>query len=138
VTMDSLSQLPNVTIDRRFVSDLADNMRTLGGWLAPLIVFGSFLFYIFAYSVNLLYFVPLALFPWVIARARKLPASYGAAYRMTMHANTLPAVVNMILTDGFLVPPVPYVYPVVLLAVLFFNIRPQIGTLKPAAPAQTA
>jgi hypothetical protein len=122
--IESISRFPNVTLDRSFIASAASQLGTLGRWLAPLIVFSSWFFFIVAYSVNLVYlFVVGGALAWFIGRFRKLGISYRKSFQLSLHAFTLPALFEMVITDAFWAPGVPFLGTFVLALVLWMNLK---------------
>ncbi len=123
ISIDTLAAFPDTLIDRPFLIRVSNQIELLGRWLAPVIVFGSFVAFIIGYSFHLLYFVPIALIAWVITRMRKHPVSYRTSYQMAIHAFTLSALAEMIITDAFRVPTVQYLPTFIVIVTLWANLR---------------
>lgn len=77
--------------------------------------------------VRLLYFLVVALLVWLLLKARKLPATYGYAFRLSVHAATLPILLNFILVfvTGNIrtLAMLPFLFTIILLGVVWVNTK---------------
>lgn len=123
VQIEWLSDMPNVVIDRTFVQSLRGDLQAVGKWLSPLVVFGTWFAFLVVWTLTLIYLVFGGVLAWLIARARKMPVSYGAAYRMALHAWTPVALLLTVLTGGFPGTEAPFIPTLLLIVTLIANIR---------------
>ncbi len=132
VQIEWLSDMPNVAIDRTFVQSLSGDLQAVGRWLAPLVVFGTWVLFLVLWTLTLAYLLFGGLLAWLIARMRKMPVSYGAAYRMALHAWTPVALLLTVITGGFPGTEIPFIPTILLIVVLVANIRSAPGESSPA------
>ncbi len=131
VEIEWLSDVPDVTVDRTFVRNLSDDLHAVGKWLAPLVVFGAWFLFIVFWTFTLLYIFIGGFLAWLIARVRKMPVSYRAAYQMALHAWTPVALLLLVVSGGFPSSEVPFLPTFLLLIVLIANIQPVSGGSSP-------
>jgi len=75
--------------------------------------------------IRMAYFLLAAVLVYLLLKARKMPATYGHAYRLTLHAATLPILLNFFLSfimfDPRALAVLPFLFTIILLAVVWFN-----------------
>ena len=131
VQIEWLSDLPDVTIDRTFVQGLSGDLQAVGRWLAPLVVFGTWFLFLVLWTLTLAYLLFGAVLAWLIARVRKMPISYGGAYRMALHAWTPVALLLLVISGGFPGSETPFIPTLLLIVALVANIRPTANGVSP-------
>ncbi|MFA6006803.1 MAG: DUF1189 family protein [Candidatus Paceibacterota bacterium] len=104
-----------------------DKMMSYGDKL-PIVIFVILLAVILLWGVARLgYFLIAAVLVYLLLKARKLPANYAHAYRLTVHAATLPILINLVLAavtgDPRTLATVPFVFTIILLGVVWVNLR---------------
>jgi hypothetical protein len=133
VQIQWLTDVPDVTIDRAFVERTSSDLRAFGKWISPLVVFGSWAIFMVLWTFTLAYLLVGGVLAWLVARVRKVPVSYRAAYQMAMHAWTPVALLLMIADGGIPSSGIPFLPTLLLLIVLIANIRPAPNGLSPVA-----
>jgi len=123
IGIDSLGHAPNMRIDREFISNVVVQFASLGRWLSPLVVFGSFIIFLALYSFQLIFAVFGACIAYFIGRIRKLAIPFPKAYQIALHALTLGMLIEFTFTNGIFTPAVPYLDTIILVVVLSFNLR---------------
>lgn len=77
--------------------------------------------------VRLVYFLIAAVLVYLLLKVLKQPASYGYAYRLTLHAATLPILLNLALAffAGNIHPvsTIPFLFTIIILFIVWVNIR---------------
>lgn len=131
IKIEPLSQFPNVEITKKKVAALADNILSLRKFLAPLLVFGLFVFFILLFSLNLLWLFLGAFLVWAIARVKKVELGYTKAYQIGIHAITLSSLVETFLFVVQPIPKVPFLFTMIMIFVTIVNLRPVFKSQSP-------
>lgn len=116
VSIDTFSDIKDVKVTKTTLDNIFGKMRLLTGVLAPFLVLVAYFLFFLA---MVFYLIPLfvgafIIWLWLNMAGRKI--TYWRAYRVAMHASTLPLVANIFIF--FLWP--FYAYNLAVLAILFF------------------
>lgn len=118
------SETTDVQIDKNSISFLAARVDALQRWIVPIVVFGTFVMLMGVYSFSLMYLFLGAVFIWLIGKIKKTELSYKKAYQVGIHAVTLSVFVSSI-TILFPAVRVPFLFTVIMLFVVWFNLMPR-------------
>jgi hypothetical protein len=131
IRIHNLKNVPDVKIDRAWVSNMAGKIGSLLKVAMPVVVVGAFAVGVVGFSFKLLYLLLAALLIWLILKIKKVPAGYSKAYQIGLHAMTL----------GILAQSVFYLlgasqilslFTILLLAVVLINCSAKEGSSAPA------
>lgn len=111
---------------------------------APLIVILVFVGFLLWLGVYFIYLILGALFIFILGRIMKHNWTYGASYRMGLHAMTLPLLLDLVLTPLTLsLSRLPFLFTAILLAVIYANwkdtppLQPTPAPQSPTPPASS-
>lgn len=123
IRIQFLNESINATIDKSKVFSFFDAIRSISRWLAPILVFGIFVFSLVAYSTTLLYLFFGALLVWVISKIRKINLDYRKSYQVGIHAATLSVIVASV---SFLFAfRIPFLFTAIMIIVALMNLVPE-------------
>lgn len=131
VAIQSLSGMPATVVDKEFVGNLADAMRSASRFIAPIIVFATFFVFIAGFAFVLGYLVPGAVLALGIARLNGWKIKYGKAYQFGIHAATASILLYFMLLLLLPALQIPFLFTGVFALVLWFNL-PRAGYVSPA------
>jgi len=123
ITIQSLDKFPDVTVNQAKVVEWAGVanafLAKLVYFLPLAVFFGVFVMYVVGKLVYLLF---VSLLVMLLLKTKNLPASYSQAYKMSLHAITVPIVLGLLMAlvgiHQFLFLPT-----IILLVVLTLNLR---------------
>jgi hypothetical protein len=123
--VQSLQRVPGTVLDKAFLASVAAKLQPFLRWLPPLVVFGVFTVFVLLFSSTLVYLLVGAFVVWGVARARGARLTYGASYRLGLHAVTAALVVHAF--QLLILPGVPFrmfiVYTAVLAVVVWCSVK---------------
>lgn len=122
VTVEQIQNMADLTISRAGLSYFAGQLNELARWLAPAVVLGAFLFFLFIFALNLFYALFGALVVLLLAYFRKLPMAYGGAYRVALHAMTPGVLVNFLILPVSLGSDTGVIFSALFVITLWFNL----------------
>jgi hypothetical protein len=122
-TIQEIPRAANMTIGQDTLLSWAEKVRTSLVYIVPAGVSLTFMVLLLGYMA---YLVPLFLFalvPFLLARIKKIPLSYGGAYRISLYA-VMPGVVlkSLLNISGILFVP-SYLTFLVFLLIVIINVR---------------
>jgi len=119
----------SLIIDQAKVSYWIGQITPFLNALAPILVIFLFLVLVVAFSVYLLTFFLIALLVMLIGRLKQIKLSYGEAYRVAIHAATLPLIISAL--SWFLVPfaNLHFLPTIILLLIVAFNLKTEEGLI---------
>lgn len=123
-----LNEIPDQSLDKAKVAEIASKTTSLGRWLAPMVVFGSFIVALFIMALSFVYLLLGAFVVWAVAWARNVRITYKTAYQVGLHAVTLSLIfyaLSVAFSGGVLEKSVPPLMIVLLAVVTWFNIAPE-------------
>jgi hypothetical protein len=129
--VQELAGIPDVTIDKARALRFASRLESLARWAAPLVIFALFAGFFAFLNFRLAYLIPGAFVVWGIGRMKKRAFSYGASYRIALHAVTLAALVDAARV-ALVLPKIPYLFTVIFLFAVWMNLKGE------SAPGQAA
>lgn len=118
IEMQSLQQVPDMTINKSMVIKNVDEYSPYLNLFYPLIIIGILLGAFFFVIIRFAYLFFGALLVWLIARIKKVDIEYGKAYQMGIHLMTLPLLVSFLTTLKF-----SFSFTILLLILAVVNIR---------------
>ena len=106
---------------------LVNKILSFGNKL-PIAMLLFFVIALFIWGVfQLVYFLFAALLVYLLLKSQGMVAKYGHAYRLTIHAATLPILINFVLAfvtgDIRALAVLPFLFTIILLGVVWVNIR---------------
>src|SRR3989338_1128600 len=124
VSIGLLGKGMNLVVNEGVLKWLEDTLQPLYKFAAPIVVLGLFLGLLVGLGVNFLYLILGAALIFLLGRLLKQRWSYGASYRIGLHAVTLPLLLNMLLSFFYL-PTIslPFLFTAIILAVVFVNYK---------------
>lgn len=127
----------NAVINRAAVERFVTDMRKYFVYIPPFLVGLFFIgFFLFGY-IQIVYLLFAALCIWLLLFALGIRTSYGGAYRVGVHAITLPLMFQGILIlFGLQQAKIPFLFTIILLAVVYFNFQ-NARRLSPGAETQS-
>ncbi|MDO8521626.1 MAG: DUF1189 family protein [bacterium] len=135
VSIESFGKQMDLVVNEGVLKGAEEVLRPFYKFAAPLVVLGIFLGLLIGLSVNFLYLIFGAALIFLLGRFMKQRWSYGASYRIGLHAITLPLLVKTILgaTDLDALAP-PYLFTAIMLAVVYVNFKGAVSSPAPLAP----
>ena len=126
----------NITVEEGSVKQALGQLESLTPFIAPTIVLLLFLAFLFSFVILLLYLVIDALFILLIGRILNYDWTYGASYRIGLHAVTLPILFSSAIS---LVPlgnvSLPFLTALLSLVIVYMNFKDRV--LPNAAPMRS-
>ncbi|MEK7538509.1 MAG: DUF1189 family protein [Patescibacteria group bacterium] len=123
LTIQEIPNTTNMVIDQETLLSWVEKVR---GSLVYVVPFGVLLMLIMLLLGYLAYLVPLFLFalvPFLLARIKKIPLSYGGAYRISLYAIIPGIVLKSILNFSGIFSVPPYLTFLVFLLIVVVNLR---------------
>lgn len=110
------------TLNEQSVQDMLSAVQPFFKFVAPMLVIVIFVAMLLSFVLNLLYLLFGALLVLLMGKVMKQNWTYGTAYRLCLHATTLPLIVGL----AFSLLPlgagnIPFLSTVLLLLVVYFN-----------------
>lgn len=125
----------DVTINEELLRGLEQKFQPFYKFAAPTLVLVIFLGLFIVFCFSFIYLVVGAVFIFFLGRLMRVRFTYGASYRIGLHATTLPLILSSILsTLNLPVSNFPFLYSAVMLAVVFVNFKGNTSALTPLAP----
>jgi hypothetical protein len=128
----------NYTVNERVLFDLITIAQPFFKFIAPVIVLIIFFGMLFVFAINLIYILFAALLVFVMGRVQKHKWTYGTAFRICLHAATLPLLLSVALSLVNLdIDNIPFLSTILLLVVVYFNFRnvpPEVPVVAHGAP----
>ncbi|MHB1117935.1 MAG: DUF1189 family protein [Minisyncoccota bacterium] len=123
ITIQSLQGMPELTIDQTALLQWVEKVRAMLVFIVPIGVSMVLLALFSGYMAYLLPLLLFALIPFFLAWMRKVPLTYGGAYKMSMYAVVPGLVLKTIFNVGgfFFVP--AYLSLLVFTLIIFLNMR---------------
>ncbi|HEY9585799.1 MAG TPA: DUF1189 family protein [Candidatus Paceibacterota bacterium] len=114
----------NLTLNENVLRGFEQKLRPFYKFAAPAYVVLIFLGLTIVFGLKLLYLLFAAVLIFFLGRLLKQRWSYGASYRIGLHAVTLPLLLNMLLSFFYL-PTIslPFLFTAIILAVVFVNYK---------------
>lgn len=110
------------TINESSVQSLMDSLQPFFKFVAPILVLVIFVAMLMSFVLNLLYLLFGAFLVWLMSKLMKQNFTYGTAYRLCLHATTLPLIVGLAFS---LLPisggSIPFFSTILLLIVVYMN-----------------
>jgi hypothetical protein len=114
----------NYTVNERVLHDLIGTAEPFFKFVAPIVVLIVFFAMLFMFAIELIYLVFVALLVFVMGRVLKHKWTYGTAFRICLHAVTLPLLLSTAFSLVNLnMGSLPFLSTLLLLAVAFLNLR---------------
>jgi len=119
----------SLVVDRAKIGSWISKFSPALTALAPLLIVGLFLMIIIASSFYLLALLLIALFVMLIGRLKQIKLSYGEAYRVAIHAATLPLIISTL--SWLLVPfaNLHFLPTIILLFIVTINLKTEEGLI---------
>jgi len=126
ITIKPIAKEVSLVIDQAKISSWISKLSPLLTILVPLLVIGLFLMIIIAFSFYLLALFLVALFVILVGRLKQIKLSYGEAYRVAVHAATLPLIISAL--AWFLAPfaNLHFLPTIILLLIAAVNLKDQV------------
>ena len=125
VTIRSLQNWPSFVINQGNLTTWSTSLKSVASrWLLPLVLVGIFLLVFFIATFALAYLLVASLLVYLVAIIRQNRLTYSQAYRVSLHAITLPVIISMfdLLLPSFTLP--PFLFTLILLLVVAVNLKP--------------
>lgn len=123
LSVQPLSGVPNMIVDRQFVVDSIDKFKPLIGWIIPIIIAGFFLGMLFVNIVaNIITNAVFSLVVLIIEKIKKTNISYGEIFKLGFYGLTGPIIISFA-TALFMVSFTWYIYGLLFLLFMFINLR---------------
>lgn len=124
VRVNPFSPSLNYTVNEEVLRGLIGSAEPFFKFAAPLVVLIVFMAMLFMFTIELFYLVFAALLVFIMGRLMKHKWTYGTAFRISLHAVTLPLLLSAAfslvnLNAGTL----PFLSTILLLVVVFVNLR---------------
>lgn len=124
-TMD-MSKIGNITISRKFVSDMADKISPWIRWVGPIVFIFTLLGLYLSLTFKLIYLLLLAFLIMFVAKISNNKLTYSQSYKTGLYALTLGLIVDSIVIvtqtythfSGF-----PFMFTLITLGVAFLNLN---------------
>lgn len=129
ITIQNLRGTPTTTISQEVLLSWVEKIRGALGYIVSFGLVATFVIFVLGYFMYLLPLLLFALVPFFIAWLKKIPLSYGEAYKMSMYA-ILPALALKTLINLmgiFFIP--PYFTLLVFMLIVALNMR-EVGQPK--------
>lgn len=122
-TIQSLQGLPKTIIDQTTLLGWVEKMRAMLVYVMPIGILATFIVLFMGYVIYLIPLLLFALIPLLLAWIKKMPLTYGEAYRMSLYAIVPGLVLKTLLNvSGFFFVPAALSLLVFAL-VIFLNMR---------------
>jgi hypothetical protein len=121
--IQNLRGVPDATITQATVLAGVERVRAGLPYVVPAGIFVTLIILFFGYSAYLIPLFLFALIPFLLAWIKKIPLTYGGAYKMSMYAVVPGLVLKTIFNIGgfFFVP--AYLSLLIFMLVIFINMR---------------
>jgi hypothetical protein len=124
VRISPFSESLNYTVNERILHDLISTAEPFFKFVAPVVVLIVFFAMLLMFAIELVYLIFIALLIFVMGRALKHKWTYGTAFRICLHAVTLPLLLSTAFSLVNLnMGSLPFLPTLLLLAVAFLNLR---------------
>jgi hypothetical protein len=138
VRIESFDPQTNLTVNEGTLRIFEQRLQPWYKFAAVFAVMGAFLGLLVVFGLNFVYLLLGALFILLLGRLLKQRWSYGAAYRIGLHAMTLPVLLDTFFSAlNFPILHLPFLFTVAMLAIVmvnFKNISPVVvSTTEPVA-----
>ncbi len=123
-----LHEVSNLTINKNLIQEITSHLQPYYHYITPVLTIGAFLFFWSVYQGYLFYLLIVASLIWLLSRVCNWGLDYGGSYKVGMYALTLPLLINVvkdILSYWIKFPSIPFFFTLILLAVVYFNLRRQ-------------
>ena len=124
ITIQSIQNFPNTVIDKPFIVNLVGKIEPFLKFVPPIIVAGTFLFFLASFSWRLIYLLLGAFLIWGIAKVKKAEIGYRKSYQIGLHAMTLGLFVDFLVSIASIPFHIPFFFTILMLATVFFNLEP--------------
>lgn len=127
-----MSKVGNLTINRSFVSDMADKITPWIKWIGPIIFIFALLGLYLSFTFRLIYLLFLALLIMFVARLSTKKLTYLESYKTGIYAITLGMIVDAIIISTRNItnfPGFPFMSTLITLGVVYINLN---SSKKPA------
>lgn len=122
-TIQDLRGVSDANIDQATLLGWVEKIRTALVYIVPMGIFATLVILFFGYVVYLAPLFLFALIPFFLAKIRKMPLTYGGAYKMSIYAVVPGLVLKTLLNiSGFFFVPV-YLSLLIFMLVIFINVR---------------
>lgn len=98
VSIQNLSTVPNVTINKANVSDWVNKTQPFVSAVPFVLPVLAFLAILIAFAFNLIYIAIVSVLVMLVLRLKKIETSYKHAYKVSLHAYTLPMLLSFLFT----------------------------------------
>ena len=124
VSIESFGKGMNLVVNEGVLKWLEDTLQPLYKFAAQIVVLGLFLGLLVGLGVNFLYLILGAALIFLLGRLMKQRWSYGASYRIGLHAITLPLLLDTLLSSVNLDSFTPnFLFTAVMLTVVYVNFK---------------
>lgn len=124
VRVETFSPRMDLVVNEEMLKQIEEKLRPLYKFSALIVVLGIFLGFLIGLGVNVIYLIFGAVFIYFLGRLMKQRWSYGAAYRIGLHAMTLPLLIKTLLWATHLdLVSVNFLFTAVMLAVVYVNFK---------------
>lgn len=126
----------HVVLNRTTVSQLVEEASAYFVYIPPLLVLLFFIGFLLLGYVQLVYLLFAAFLVWLLLRLLGVQTSYGGAYRVGIHALTLPlALYGILILFGLQQAEIPFMFTLALLVIVYANFHarqqpPQLSNTK--------
>jgi hypothetical protein len=135
VRIERLDQVPDMTIAKGDVASLAGRVAPLARVLGPLLTVLMFLGLLMASILVLFYLVIAALLVWAVAKIKGVKAGYKDAYKIALHAVTLPFLASTFASMLGITINIPFLTTILIAVVAWINLFPEQVSSEPLADA---
>jgi maltodextrin utilization protein YvdJ len=113
----------NYIVNEKVLHDLIGIAQPFFKFVAPIVVLVLFIAMLLMFAVELVYLLFSALLVFIMGRLLKQRWSYGTAFRICLHAVTLPLLLSVALSLVHLdIESLPFLSTLILLGVVYFNL----------------
>lgn len=122
-SIQKLRVFPNMTIDQQVILGWVEKINSMLVYVVPAGILAALVILFFGYVIYLVPLFLFALIPFLLAWMKKIPLTYGGAYKMSMYA-VIPGLVlkTLLNTVGFLFVPA-YLSLLIFMLVIFLNLK---------------
>lgn len=135
VRVEQFDPKMNLTVNERILRGFEQRLEPFYDFATPAVVIVLFLGLLFALCINFFYLFFGAALIFFLGRLLKQQWTYGASYRIGLHAVTLPVLLNMFtLLLGFPLMSFHLLFSAIMLAVVFVNFKDIVSETTPPSP----
>lgn len=135
VSSQSFDAFSDIRIDKALVRRVHERLDGVGRFVVPLVVMASFIYFLVRFTLILAYLFIVALLIMLLGRVKGITLGYFHAYRIAVHAASLPLAINAVIFGSYHGLSIPYLFTIILLIVAWFNLFPPAETEAVAVPS---